>query len=199
MHLAKIYQTTDYSKQIHSFSYQWSSIVLAMERMLSPNQRIAMQRTYSQELNTTGERALVMRLHKHEDYKQVTPCQLLYYKPASVTTTGSLLIIHELYKPARVTTTCCFLFIHELYKPTRLKVTCGSYSFINCKTCTSKSYLMLLVQCAKVVWVKTFCCLFFILELNVVLEGNLSGFKNYSNIIACDYMSSNIQQALLFR
>lgn len=49
---------------------QWARIVLATERMLTPKQRLATQKKYSQSLGTTGERALIMRLRNHENRQQ---------------------------------------------------------------------------------------------------------------------------------
>ena len=53
------------------FSPQWARIVLATERMLTPKQRLAAQKLYSQSLGATGERALIMRLRTHENRQQV--------------------------------------------------------------------------------------------------------------------------------
>lgn len=50
---------------------QWARIVLATERMLTPKQRLAAQKLYSQSLGITGERALIMRLRNHENRQQV--------------------------------------------------------------------------------------------------------------------------------
>ncbi|XP_078357292.1 uncharacterized protein LOC144642181 [Oculina patagonica] len=49
---------------------QWARIVLATERMLTPEQRLAAQKKYSQSLGTNGERALIMRLRNHENQQQ---------------------------------------------------------------------------------------------------------------------------------
>jgi len=49
---------------------QWARIVLATERMLTPKQRLAAQKLYSQSLGATGERALIMRLRTHENRQQ---------------------------------------------------------------------------------------------------------------------------------
>lgn len=49
---------------------QWARIVLAVERMLTPKQRLAAQELYSQSVGSSGERALIMRLRKHEDHQQ---------------------------------------------------------------------------------------------------------------------------------
>lgn len=49
---------------------QWARIVLAVERMLTPKQRLAAQKLYSQSVGTNEERALIMRLRKHEDHQQ---------------------------------------------------------------------------------------------------------------------------------
>ncbi|KAJ7333646.1 Transient receptor putative cation channel sub V member 6 [Desmophyllum pertusum] len=49
---------------------QWARIVLATERMLTPKQRLAAQKVYSQSLGSSGERALIMRLRNHENHEQ---------------------------------------------------------------------------------------------------------------------------------
>lgn len=82
---------------IAQYFCQWSSIVLGMERMLNPAQRIAMQRAYSQKLTTTGERALVMRLHKHEDYNQVTWHLFLHLAPSIVSKHGLSVLSPKYY------------------------------------------------------------------------------------------------------
>lgn len=40
--------------------------------MLTPKQRLAAQKLYSQSVGTNEERALIMRLRKHEDHQQVS-------------------------------------------------------------------------------------------------------------------------------
>lgn len=53
---------------------QWARIVLTTERMLTPAQRLAAQKKYSQpysqSLGSDGERALIMRLRNHENRQQ---------------------------------------------------------------------------------------------------------------------------------
>lgn len=49
---------------------QWARIVLAVERMLTPKQRLAAQELYSRSVGSSGERALIMRLRKHDDHQQ---------------------------------------------------------------------------------------------------------------------------------
>lgn len=53
------------------FFSQWARIVLTTERMLTPAQRLAAQKKYSQSLGSDGERALIMRLRNHENRQQV--------------------------------------------------------------------------------------------------------------------------------
>lgn len=57
---------------------QWARIVLATERMLTPEQRLRAQKKYSQSLGTNGERALIMRLRNHENHQQVRRLNLLH-------------------------------------------------------------------------------------------------------------------------
>ncbi|XP_029197180.2 transient receptor potential cation channel subfamily V member 6-like isoform X2 [Acropora millepora] len=49
---------------------QWARIVLATERMLTPKKRLAVQELYSKSLDSSGDRALIMRLRHDKDREQ---------------------------------------------------------------------------------------------------------------------------------
>ena len=56
---------------------QWARIVLATERMLTPKKRLAVQELYSKSLDSSGDRALIMRLRHDKDREQVGVVMLL--------------------------------------------------------------------------------------------------------------------------
>lgn len=56
---------------------QWARIVLATERMLTPKKRLAVQELYSKSLDSSGDRALIMRLRHDKDREQVGVVTLL--------------------------------------------------------------------------------------------------------------------------
>lgn len=49
---------------------QWARIVLATERMLTPKKRLAVQELYSKSLDSSGDKALIMRLRHDKDREQ---------------------------------------------------------------------------------------------------------------------------------
>ncbi|KAK2572384.1 Transient receptor potential cation channel subfamily V member 6 [Acropora cervicornis] len=59
----------------------WARIVLATERMLTPKKRLAVQELYSKSLDSSGDKALIMRLRHDKDREQVGVVMLLATYP----------------------------------------------------------------------------------------------------------------------
>jgi len=45
-------------------SFQWARIVLTIERMFSPKQKLKLKQSYSEPFGSNGESALIMKLRK---------------------------------------------------------------------------------------------------------------------------------------